>query len=52
MEIVGNEVVETRSHEALTSLVVHYEFDLQLQEKLLSRINWLIDEGIIEIRKK
>ena len=31
---------------------IEYEFDLQLQEKLLSRINWLIDEGIIEIRKK
>ena len=31
---------------------IEYEFDLQLQEKLLSRINWLIDERIIEIRKK
>ena len=28
------------------------EFDLELQEKLLSRINWLIDEGIIEIPKE
>lgn len=27
------------------------EIDLEIQEKLLSRINWLIDEGIIEIRK-
>ena len=25
------------------------EIDLEIQEKLLSRINWLIDEGIIEI---
>lgn len=25
------------------------EVDLELQEKLLKRINWLIDEGIIEI---
>ena len=25
------------------------EFDLELQEKLLDRINWLIDEGIIHI---
>lgn len=25
------------------------EFDLELQEKLLDRINWLIDEGIIRI---
>ena len=30
---------------------IEYEFDLELQEKLLSRINWLIDEGIIEIPK-
>lgn len=27
------------------------EIDLEIQEKLLSRINWLIDEGIIEIHK-
>ena len=27
------------------------EIDLEIQEKLLSRINWLIDEGIVEIRK-
>lgn len=27
------------------------EIDLEIQEKLLSRINWLIDEGIIEIKK-
>ena len=26
------------------------EYDLQLQEKLLNRINWLIDEKIIEIK--
>lgn len=25
------------------------EIDLEIQEKLLKRINWLIDEGIIEI---
>ena len=30
---------------------IKYEFDMELQEKLLSRINWLIDEGIIEIPK-
>lgn len=30
---------------------IENEIDLELQEKLLSRINWLIDEGIIEIRK-
>lgn len=28
------------------------EIDLEIQEKLLSRINWLIDEGIIEIPKE
>ena len=27
------------------------EYDLQLQEKLLDRINWLIDEKIIEIKQ-
>lgn len=27
------------------------EFDLELQEKLLDRINWLIDEKIIEIKQ-
>ena len=27
------------------------EIDLEIQEKLLSRINWLIDEGIVEISK-
>lgn len=27
------------------------EMDLEIQEKLLSRINWLIDEGIIEINR-
>ena len=27
------------------------EIDLEIQEKLLKRINWLIDEGIIEISK-
>lgn len=28
---------------------IENEYDLQLQEKLLERINWLIDEMIIEI---
>lgn len=28
---------------------IENETDLELQEKLLERINWLIDEGIIEI---
>ena len=28
---------------------IENEFDLELQEKLLERINWLIDEKIIEI---
>ena len=27
------------------------EIDLEIQEKLLKRINWLIDEGIVEISK-
>ena len=27
------------------------EIDLEIQEKLLKRINWLIDERIIEISK-
>ena len=27
------------------------EIDLEIQEKLLERINWLIDEGIVEISK-
>ncbi len=31
---------------------IENETDLELQEKLLSRINWLIDEGIVEIPKK
>jgi len=31
---------------------IETEIDLELQEKLLSRINWLIDEGIIEISKQ
>lgn len=31
---------------------IENEIDLELQEKLLSRINWLIDYGIIEIPKK
>ena len=31
---------------------IEIEADLELQEKLLSRINWLIDEGIIEIPSK
>ena len=30
---------------------IETEIDLELQEKLLNRINWLIDEGIIEISK-
>lgn len=29
---------------------IEHEVDLELQEKLLNRINWLIDEGIIEIK--
>lgn len=29
---------------------IENEYDLELQEKLLARINWLIDEGIIEIK--
>jgi hypothetical protein len=29
---------------------IEYEFDLELQEKLLDIINWLIDEKIIEIK--
>lgn len=29
---------------------IEYEVDLELQEKLLDRINWLIDEGIIDIK--
>ena len=28
---------------------IETEIDLELQEKLLSRINWLIDEGIVKI---
>lgn len=30
---------------------IENETDLELQERLLNRINWLIDEGIIEIKK-
>lgn len=30
---------------------INNEVDLELQEKLLERINWLIDEEIIEIKK-
>lgn len=30
---------------------IENEIDLEIQEKLLSRINWLIDEGVIEIKK-
>ena len=30
---------------------IEHEIDLELQEKLLDRINWLIDEKIIEINK-
>ena len=29
---------------------IEHEVDLELQEKLLDRINWLIDEKIIEIK--
>ena len=29
---------------------IENEIDLELQEKLLKRINWLIDKGIVEIR--
>ena len=29
---------------------IEHEIDLELQEKLLDRINWLIDEKIIEIK--
>ena len=32
-------------------LEIDCDIDLEIQEKLLSRINWLIDEGIIQIRK-
>ena len=28
---------------------IENEVDLELQEKLLERLNWLIDEGIVEI---
>lgn len=28
---------------------IENEVDLELQEKLLERINWLIDEGVIKI---
>lgn len=31
---------------------IENELDLELQEKLLERINWLIDEKIIEINKE
>lgn len=31
---------------------IENEWDLQLQEKLLERINWLIDEGIVMIPEK
>lgn len=31
---------------------IENEWDLQLQEKLLKQINWLIDEKIIEIPRK
>ena len=30
---------------------IECEMDLEIQEKLLSRINWLIDEKIIEIKE-
>lgn len=30
---------------------IEHEVDLELQEKLLERINWLIDEGIIDIKR-
>ncbi len=31
---------------------IENEVDLELQEKLLERINWLINEGIIRIEAK
>lgn len=31
---------------------IEHEMDLEIQEKLLERINWLIDEKIIEIKEK
>lgn len=31
---------------------IDYEMDLHIQEKLLKRVNWLIDEKIIKIPKK
>ena len=31
---------------------IEHEIDLEIQEKLLKRINWLIDEKIIEIREE
>ena len=31
---------------------IENEWDLQLQEALLEKINWMIDEGIIEIPKE
>ena len=30
---------------------IENEVDLELQEKLLERINWLVDEGIVKIKK-
>lgn len=30
---------------------IEYEIDLELQEKLLARLNWLIDEGIVALNK-
>jgi len=31
---------------------IENEFDLEIQEKLLARLNWLIDENIVEIKKE
>ena len=31
---------------------IESENDLKIQEMLLERINWMVDEGIIEIRKQ
>lgn len=33
-------------------LEIDNEIDLEIQEKLLARINWMIDEGIISIEKR
>lgn len=30
---------------------IENEIDLEIQEKLVSRLNWLIEEGIVEVRR-